>query len=48
MKEILIALISIFIIIVLLFIICACMLAKTADERGRVRGFEGEPIIRWI
>lgn len=41
MKEILIALISIFIIIVLLFIICACMLAKTADERGRVRGFEG-------
>lgn len=35
MKEILIALVSIFIIIVLLFIVCACMIAKEYEDETR-------------
>ena len=35
MKEILIALISIFIIIILLFIICACMIAHDCENEMR-------------
>ena len=35
MKEVLVALIGVFIIVILLFIICACMIAKEYDDNDK-------------
>lgn len=43
-KAIITSLVAITIIIILVCVICVCMLAKTADERGHVRGFEDEVV----